>query len=755
MCANSVEAKPRPSPPQASPPFVLAGIFSSPIAAKIAEDFACAMDQSACKEREMGSSVSVMPRISESNSTSAASTRLSSAATQMSSSELRSDEDGALPHQLKPRKLYPEVLVQTTDVDQHKRPNIPRIAFEALGALAPETSTASVADEAPLTSRDVIETTIAREAESVKKTRHQIEAHHERIDKFAEKNDKLLENIDSQASEFQASYPNTPRESPLSARLHYTQPVYSPRPPYQPAFLPVYQSLPATMVTTYRVHVSRSRSPPVRSETPRRHVVASPRPHHVDSAGLNPLSIEALYRQAHDLSDTCEAITKKFQEAVSGVIAGDHGPATPEPENIPDLEECRMNEVRSGLSQALAEAQSTASGQTDMSILTAGKETLQAALDYAKEQGLAHEELQPAELQRRKMHNAVQDLKGQVRVFCRVRPLNELEKEQGDTCNLQFPESDCVLSPQVGRLFFNSVFAPGSQAEVFDNCRDLVQSAVDGHNVTIFSYGPTGTGKTYTMYGTPAEEGIAGRMVEELFDIINSLQRSSTVSVEGSIAEIYNSRLIDLLKPITLEGKEGQQRRQGVRPKLCQSKEGDLEMYDLSRWQISDMQQLKEMIDHGFTQRSVAETALNTCSSRSHLILTIKLARTNACGETLTGKLVFCDLGGSERLKRTEAVGDRKQEAIEINKSLSALGDVIQAVASKRKHVPYRNHALTRVLQDSLGGTAKTLMFMHCSPALSCAGETAMTLNFADRAGRIVNSGAPVPHTSRSHSNSA
>merc|ERR1712050_255683 len=108
-------------------------------------------------------------------------------------------------------------------------------------------------------------------------------------------------------------------------------------------------------------------------------------------------------------------------------------------------------------------------------------------------------------------------------------------------------------------------------------------------------------------------------------------------------------------------------------------------------------------------------------------------------GEVRTSKMVFRDLGGSERLKRTGAVGERKREAIEINKSLAALADVIEAVAAKRKHVPYRNHALTRILQDSLGGTAKTLMFVHCSPARSSATETAMSLKFAARAGRIRN----------------
>lgn len=411
-------------------------------------------------------------------------------------------------------------------------------------------------------------------------------------------------------------------------------------------------------------------------------------------------------------------------------------------------QELKMNSVRSDLTQAVAEAQTVRAARADISMLTAARDQLLSDLTHAKVLGLGEEELRAAELQRRKLHNAIQDLKGQVRVFCRIRPLNAREKMQGDSSKLGVLEDDCVESPSAGVFQFDGVFAPGSQEEIFDDCKDLVQSAVDGHNVTIFSYGETGAGKTFTMYGTPGAEGLAGRMSQELFRTIDGLHRDSgeTYSVEGSMAEIYNSRLIDLLnKPVNMNGAGRQQSQNShLRPKLRQSKEGTVEVEDLSHWHVSNTQQLKELIEHGFRQRSVAETAMNANSSRSHLIFTVKLVRTSKSGETLTGKLVFCDLGGSERLKKTEAVGDRKKEAIEINKSLAALCDVIEAVASKRKHVPYRNHTLTRILQDSLGGTAKTLMFVHCSPASSCASETAMSLKFAARAGRIVNS-SPLP----------
>uniref|UniRef100_A0A7S2MWK2 Kinesin motor domain-containing protein n=1 Tax=Alexandrium andersonii TaxID=327968 RepID=A0A7S2MWK2_9DINO len=146
----------------------------------------------------------------------------------------------------------------------------------------------------------------------------------------------------------------------------------------------------------------------------------------------------------------------------------------------------------------------------------------------------------------------------------------------------------------------------------------------------------------------------------------------------------------------------------------------------------------------GLQQRRVAASAMNIRSSRSHLIFTIRVSTTNlSTKETLSGKILLCDLGGSERLKKTEATGEQRREAIEINKSLTALCDVIEAVARRQRQVPYRNHKLTQIMQDSLGGSAKTLMFVNCSPAWSNLSETLMSLNWAARTKRITNLGTP------------
>merc|ERR1719478_858796 len=149
---------------------------------------------------------------------------------------------------------------------------------------------------------------------------------------------------------------------------------------------------------------------------------------------------------------------------------------------------------------------------------------------------------------------------------------------------------------------------------------------------------------------------------------------------------------------------------------------------------------LMKVLDRGNDMRHVAATAMNSESSRSHLILIIKVVSVNKeTHDQLRGKILLVDLAGSERLKKSEASGENAKEAIEINKSLTALGDVIEALTKRQKQIPYRNHKLTQVMQDSLGGTAKTLMFVNCSPAESNNDETVMSLKYAARAKKITN----------------
>jgi hypothetical protein len=298
--------------------------------------------------------------------------------------------------------------------------------------------------------------------------------------------------------------------------------------------------------------------------------------------------------------------------------------------------------------------------------------------------------------------------------------------------------------PRVGCFSFDSVYAPGSQEEIFEDCRDLVQSAVDGHNVTIFAYGQTGAGKTYTMYGTPQHEGIAVRAIAELFQIVDGIRHRYDISVAGSMVELYNNHLVDLLRSsVSRRNSSGGSGSSAV-PKLAvrQDRAGSVQVERLAEIFVKDAAELKALLSRGLAQRTVAANVMNIESSRSHLVFTIRVTSVNrATRETLRGKILLCDLGGSERLKKTDATGHQRKEAIEINKSLTALGDVIEAVARKQRQVPYRNHKLTQIMQDSLGGTAKTLMVVNCSPAWSNISETVMSLTYAARTKRITNLG--------------
>jgi len=287
------------------------------------------------------------------------------------------------------------------------------------------------------------------------------------------------------------------------------------------------------------------------------------------------------------------------------------------------------------------------------------------------------------------------------------------------------------------------VFAPGTQDEIFHECKDLVQSAIDGHNVTLLCYGQTGAGKTHTMYGTPSEPGLAVRMARELFDRL----RDCPFAVTGSLVELHNNRLTDLLSsPHPGSASDAHPPRA---LNLRRDLEDEVQVEGLVEQPLHSAEDLEALVELGTERRATAAHALNSDSSRSHVLLTVKIHRSvegscgidaGAAGLPSCSKLLFCDLGGSERLKRTEAAGSQVREAIEINKSLSALGDVIEAVVQRRRHIPYRNHKLTQLLQDSLGGTAKALMFVNCSPAASSAAETVAALKFAARAKRVVNS---------------
>lgn len=372
---------------------------------------------------------------------------------------------------------------------------------------------------------------------------------------------------------------------------------------------------------------------------------------------------------------------------------------------------------------------------TDIEALKKAKAVLSDAINGAKAGGVLEAKLLPAEQRRRKIHNGIEDLKGTIRVFCRVRPLSGKEQKQGDT-NVAKMLDPMTLALQQNfasvNYGFDAVFTPGTQDEVFADCADLVQSAVDGYNVTMFAYGQTGAGKTYTMYGVPGQEGAAPRTIEELFRIIDRDKSRFNYTVMASMMELYRNDLFDLLnkQAFTTDKK----------PNVRLDKSGMVMIEHLIEEPCKNSKDLMSCLARGNDMRHVAATSMNSESSRSHLILIIKIVSVNKeTKDLLRGKILLVDLAGSERLKKSEVSGENAKEAIEINKSLTALGDVIESLTKRQKQIPYRNHKLTQVMQDSLGGTAKTLMFVNCSPASSNIDETTMSLKYATRAKNVTN----------------
>lgn len=325
---------------------------------------------------------------------------------------------------------------------------------------------------------------------------------------------------------------------------------------------------------------------------------------------------------------------------------------------------------------------------------------------------------------RRKLFNRVQEITGNIRVFCRVRPTLPSE---ADPATSQVIDSDKIVVRH--KVFeFDRVFGPGhTQEQVYEDTSPLVTCAMDGYNVCIFAYGQTGSGKTYTMTGPPESRGVNHRALAELFRLCDERSAAFIYTIQVSMLEIYNECIRDLVTGKT-----------DNRLEIKLGPDGNPFVPDLIWIPVESLQQVWSVIDAGTRNRAQGSTRMNIHSSRSHLIVSIMIEATNRdTGDKLAGKLHLVDLAGSERVSRSEAEGERLREAQHINKSLSALGDVFMALLAKQSHVPYRNSKLTFLLQDSLGGDSKTLMFVNVSPAAADEAETLSSLMFAQRVAKV------------------
>lgn len=336
---------------------------------------------------------------------------------------------------------------------------------------------------------------------------------------------------------------------------------------------------------------------------------------------------------------------------------------------------------------------------------------------------------------RKRLHNIIEDMKGKIRVFARARPMSEKEIKEGNhnACTFQ-DEMSMTVETKNGpkRYNFDNCFGPDStQEEVFEESVSLVQSAIDGFNVCCFAYGQTGSGKTYTIQGDAKNPGLTPRIFEELFSILDSMDNFE-IDLSCYMVELYLESLKDLLKP---------KKAEEVPLEIKKNAHGMVLVDGAHEIPIESLQQANKIFNYGLDNRKTASTNMNKTSSRSHLVFSIVInSRNKQTGQRTVGKLSLVDLAGSERVSKTGATKDRFKEALAINKSLSALGNVISALGDgKKKHVPYRDNKLTMLMEDSLGGNAKTLMFVNVSPSSFNVDETNTSLVYAKRVKNIKN----------------
>ncbi|KAK1786870.1 hypothetical protein P4O66_017248, partial [Electrophorus voltai] len=323
-----------------------------------------------------------------------------------------------------------------------------------------------------------------------------------------------------------------------------------------------------------------------------------------------------------------------------------------------------------------------------------------------------------------------------IKVLCRFRPLNQSEILRGDKFLPTFQGDDTVIIGVCGKSYaFDRVFPNNTtQEQVYNTCaKQIVKDVLGGYNGTIFAYGQTSSGKTHTMEGSlhdPQQMGIIPRIAEDIFNHIFSMDENLEFHIKVSYFEIYMEKIRDLLDvtKTNLSVHEDKNRVPFVK--------GCTERF------VSSPEEVMDVIDEGKSNRHVAVTNMNEHSSRSHSIFLINIKQEHVETEQkLCGKLYLVDLAGSEKVSKTGAAGAVLDEAKNINKSLSALGNVISALAEGTKtHVPYRDSKMTRILQDSLGGNCRTTMFICCSPSSFNEAETKSTLMFGQRAKTIKNS---------------
>ncbi|EFA84984.1 kinesin-14 [Heterostelium album PN500] len=357
---------------------------------------------------------------------------------------------------------------------------------------------------------------------------------------------------------------------------------------------------------------------------------------------------------------------------------------------------------------------------------------------------------------RKSLHNTIQELKGNIRVVCRLRPplpnqsptINQIDNSLEDHYDTSIG-NDRVLTLKLNSqsvtgqnsvksttFEFDKVFGMrATQSSVFEEISQLVQSSLDGYATCIFTYGQTGSGKTYTMEGESGEQrGMIPRTVELIFNQADSLiTKGWQFEFEASFLEIYNENIHDLLTKDTTSHHHNNNTN-SKSYEIRHEAGFNTVVTNLTYVPVKQPDDIFTLLNLASKNRAVAKTFCNDRSSRSHSVFQLKLKGYNQfTNEKTIGLLNLIDLAGSERIAKSGVTGDRLKETQSINKSLSCLSDVISALANKDKHIPYRNSKLTYLLQNSLGGNSKTLMFVNISTEAKDLQETLSSLRFATK----------------------
>lgn len=335
-------------------------------------------------------------------------------------------------------------------------------------------------------------------------------------------------------------------------------------------------------------------------------------------------------------------------------------------------------------------------------------------------------------IERKELHNLIMDIRGNIRVFCRVRPpleyeqdrllcgWNYLDETSLEIHNLEMQASGAKNKVASHAFSFDHVFhSRSTQEDVFEMVSPLIQSALDGYNICIFAYGQTGSGKTYTMDGVPTNVGVIPRTVDLLFESVKNYKKIGwEYEIKVTFLEIYNEVLYDLLS--------NEQKDMEIR--MSKNNKSDIYVTNITEERVSCASRLRQLMDIAKMNRATAATLGNDRSSRSHAVTKIELIGSHAAkNEIQIGSINLVDLAGSESPKTSIRMNETKN----INRSLSELTNVILALIQKQDHIPYRNSKLTHLLMPSLGGNSKTLMFINVAPFQDCFVESVKSLRFA------------------------